>query len=410
MPGNEEVLESLKIEINVGIRGQNKLDGFIDRLTRLSEALDRVNDRLREYASNTQNIGSIRAPRISTPQANVGGGDITTPSVAEEIPSTIQESNTQLSTFISRAREAAKAFMNIGKSTMTTDKLIKRFTENAKSSFSKIGNVIKRVFTTALSRTIRAMLRNIVSGIREGIQNLAKYSESFNKTMSDLSTHTAYLKNAMGTLAQPLLELVVPAITKIINLVVELINKINEARAILTGAATYTAAKKYTVDYAKNLEKASKSAKEIKNSLLGFDEINRLNDNSSASSGAGGTSASDMFEERAVDTSEEVVNRVRTTLRTIERIAGALLLAVGCVLLVFGNIPLGIACIIAGVALIAASLKYGEAEKRVETTLAKITAIVGAAALAVGAILAFTDNPRRYSISGKRCFGLVSNL
>jgi hypothetical protein len=97
-----------------------------------------------------------------------------------------------------------------------------------------------------------------------------------------------------------------------------------------------------------------------------------------------------MFETRPAD--GDIVDKVRTILRTIERIAGAMLLAIGCVLLVTGHIGIGVACIIAGVTLVAASLKYGEAEDKVKQAITTIEAIVGTAFLAIGAILTFTGH------------------
>ena len=68
MAGNAEVIESLKIEIDVGIRGQTKLDKFVERLNLLSAALTEVNQRLAEYARLAGSVGNFRLPRITTPR------------------------------------------------------------------------------------------------------------------------------------------------------------------------------------------------------------------------------------------------------------------------------------------------------------------------------------------------------
>lgn len=106
------------------------------------------------------------------------------------------------------------------------------------------------------------------------------------------------------------------------NYIVTAINAINQFFSALTGKSTYTKAVKVATDYAASLADTGSSAsdasdgvkdaidavKEYKNTLLGFDEINKLDDQddssssgsgSSGSSGAGGDIASgvgDMFE------------------------------------------------------------------------------------------------------------------
>lgn len=429
MAGNENVIESLALEINVNVNGQDRLTAIQSTLISFAETLETVNARLSEFARLGNTMPTINVPQIQTVQQTVepfempdipfiqlpddNGLETIAPTAqraenaVDSLNETIASTRTEMSATQSSTEGLASSFRALGVSILSVTKKAYGFDKGAKdnrTSLQKLGNAAKQAthgFSKLISqftriarlRAMRAIIRGIVQGVTEGVQNLARFDSAFNSTMSSLVMSTAYLKNAFGTLAQPLLELLVPAIVTVIDYIVAAINKVNEWIAILHGQDTFTAARKYAIDYAKSLDKASKSAKEIKRTLLGFDEINRLNDNNSGASGAGGgVDASKMFETRKVDNSDDAVKRVQTILRSIERVAGSLLLGIGCILLVTGHLGIGIACIIAGIKLIAASLKYGEAEDKVKKVLVTIETIVGAASLAIGAVLAFTGH------------------
>lgn len=281
---------------------------------------------------------------------------------------------------VARAAEIAKKQI----STMVTSsvkKSVDSFTKSIKGMVSSFARILKY-------RIIRNVIKNIAEGFQIGVQNLARYSSAFNETMTKLTTSSLYFKNAIGTMVAPVLNYFIPILEQAINKIVEFINKINMMVAVAQGAATFYQAKKYTVDYAKSLDGASKSADKLKRSLMGFDEINKLSDNSS--SGANGEDYSQMFTTEQTPTDGDVVKKVQTTLATIEKICGAMLLAIGAVLVCTGHIALGVACIIAGVKLIAASMNWNTMQNNIGKTLSKVETILGAALLAIGAIVAFT--------------------
>jgi hypothetical protein len=120
--------------------------------------------------------------------------------------------------------------------------------------------------------------------------------------MDRLSTSALYLKNSLGALVAPIINALAPAIDIIVDKFVDFLNVITETIATLSGAATWTKALKYPKQYADAMDGAAGSAKALRATLLGFDEINRLDD---ATKGARGAAAdmldySKMFEE--VDT------------------------------------------------------------------------------------------------------------
>lgn len=180
------------------------------------------------------------------------------------------------------------------------------------TKFTQFFAAIKRI---AVYRAIRTALKEIVQGLKEGMSNLYQYSKAidgqFAKSMDMLATSALYAKNSLGAMVAPIVNALAPAVDYLTDRFVDLLNKINETIAALTGASTWTKAIKYPVEYAEATDSATKSAKALKATLLGFDEINRLDDNSSGSggSGAAGMDYSKMFEE--METSTNVSNWIQ---------------------------------------------------------------------------------------------------
>lgn len=154
--------------------------------------------------------------------------------------------------------------------------------------FSKFFASIKRI---AFYRVIRSAIREITQGLSEGIENLYYWSQavgtSFAPSMDRLATATLYLKNGFASMWSPLIERAIPVLDALIDKWVDFFNIVQEGFARLTGQATWNKALKYPVTYKDALNDASKAAKEFKNQLLGFDELNVLNTPSNSGRGSG---------------------------------------------------------------------------------------------------------------------------
>lgn len=175
--------------------------------------------------------------------------------------------------------------------------------KNATNSLSVFFASIKRI---AFYRLIRTVIKEITKGLSEGLKNLYHWSETINgtfyKSMNQMATASNYLKNSFAAMVSPLIESLAPAIDLIVDKFVDMFNIVNQVFALLTGKTTYTAAKKVATEWDEESKKANKSAKELKATLLGFDEINRLNGdtNGSGSSGKKAKDYSNMFETRNI--------------------------------------------------------------------------------------------------------------
>lgn len=166
---------------------------------------------------------------------------------------------------------------------------------------SRLKGLLARIGRVAMTRAIRGAIKAVTQAIKEGTTALYEWAgvagNSFKGTMDSIATSTNYLRNSFAAMISPLLDAVAPALDYIIDKCVDVINVFNQLIAILTGAGTWRKAEKVATGYGKaasgaagSTGDANKAAKELKRTLLGFDEINRLDDadKSSGSGGGGG--------------------------------------------------------------------------------------------------------------------------
>jgi len=192
--------------------------------------------------------------------------------------------------------------------------------EGAIKAFKGLYSSIVRI---AKYRMIRTMLKMITQGISEGIKSLYNWSRTANTTfynsMNTIATATKYLGNSFAAMVSPLINALAPAIDFVIDKVVAVLNAFNQLFAALSGASTYTVAKKVATTWgdatggiSSGADGASDSIKELKRTILGFDEINKLDKFSTSasgggsggggSSGSGGSSSGEIvFEEKPLE-------------------------------------------------------------------------------------------------------------
>ena len=169
-----------------------------------------------------------------------------------------------------------------------------------KNAAGGLGGAFKTLGITAKFMLASFIISNSVRGAADGFKNLAKYSSSTNAELSSLMNSLNLLKNSLASAFSPVLSAIAPALDTLINYCVNAINAIGQLFAALTGQGTYYKAVKGNQDFAaglsKSADKANNSAKTLKNTLMGFDEINKLDDDSgsggSGGSGGGGSAGS----------------------------------------------------------------------------------------------------------------------
>ena len=218
--------------------------------------------------------------------------------------------------FASRLKDAVGSRIKSGLQGIINS--IKNVGKQSIFSTGAIGNLVNMIKRMALRMAIRAALNSVINGIKEGVNNLYNYSSvmggTFANSIDRLSASFQYLKNSLGAMVSPIINALAPAVDFLIDKFVSLINIINMFFARLTGASTFTAAKKQATSYGGAISDAGgaaqKAAKEIRDATLGIDELNIISqpepDTGSGGGGGGGGGASgagDLFEELPIDSS-----------------------------------------------------------------------------------------------------------
>ena len=152
-----------------------------------------------------------------------------------------------------------------------------------------------------------AMAQAAMGGLRaikEGMQNVARYSKETNGTISALISGLSQLKNGAAAAAAPLLNALGPALNYIIGKLNSAVTAIGSFFAALTGKKTVLKAVAVQQDYAASLNETTAAAEEAKSVLASFDDIEVL-DTTPATPTAPvdppGGNVGDMFEEVAID-------------------------------------------------------------------------------------------------------------
>lgn len=201
---------------------------------------------------------------------------------------------------------------------------LKKMNPVAQIANGKLDQLFSSLKRIAMYRAIRFFFAQLTAAMKEGIQNLYMYSSlmggTFKGSMDSLATSFQYLKNSMGAMVAPLINMIAPAVDALIDKFAALLNIVNQFFARLSGATTFTKAKKAAASYGDSISGAGKSAKkaakDIKDATVGIDELNIISKNDSNSgSGSGGKNYGDMFETVPIDSSiSEFTDKLKAAL------------------------------------------------------------------------------------------------
>ena len=389
----------------------NNVTGANDGLSTTLQALQGIADidfsNLREAAQNVNAVaGAANGPRNTGTPANA-------PAAAVQMGAADEVEVGQVTEQVMEAGDAARTSVSDFKA--FSEALNKGVIGAAKAAIfplsaigSQIKGLVKSLGRIAVYRGVRSAIKGISTACKEGVNNLVQYSAALNSTdaaaanatMSEYASTLLQVKNSVGAAVMPALAALLPVINTIASAFITAANAVNQFFQALRGQSTFTKAKKNTVDYAKSLKKASSAAKELQKTLLGFDEINRLNDeNKGGGGGAAGADYSDMFEEAQISEKAKKFAEVLTRIQEFVTSAYGILTSalgmfvIGAILTFSGaNILLGLGLMAAGAYLFAKEIaaNWDEMTEKVKDTIEKIMIAVGAGVLVVGVILAFS--------------------
>lgn len=188
--------------------------------------------------------------------------------------------------------------------------------KNTKKSNGSVGTGIKNMlkYTLGIS-SLLVLIKKIKSAVKEGMQNLAQYSDETNTHLSALKSSITQLKNSLATAFNPILTVIEPILTQFINLLSQAATYVGMFFSALTGQNTFTKAVAVWEDYANSIGEAADNAKKALKYLSGLDEIRTYTSDSDSSGGAGGVSPADMFETVPIESKiKEFADKIKQTL------------------------------------------------------------------------------------------------
>lgn len=352
----------------------------------LSRVLDSINTKskrtmteLRKIREEVDKLQAASVPQVDTPNAPV----VDTPSSSSSAPladTTAAEGKIKSMVSSSGKLHNILSRLNMKKANSDADKLDTKM-KKLKSRSLSLGQLFKQVVMFGGAFRLFSMA---MTGLSEGLQNIARYSDETSGNMDKLSTMSLKLKNSIGASLYPVIVALTPALQTVTNVLVGALDIFNMFISALQGKDTYIKATTYLDSYA---DKTESTAAKIKRSLAGFDEINIIGDNSSKAASSSTPDYSAMFE------NETITPALKDKLTVLSGIVGGASLALGAVLAFSGVKPaLGIGLMAVGAATIvgAVALKWNELSDNTKTAISLISGIVGGASLVLGAILAFS--------------------
>lgn len=251
----------------------------------------------------------------------------------ESVGESAEQTKEQLQELDESVQTVGEDFENAGEQAEEADESIAGSGSSANKAagfFQKLGKSLKRIF---LYRMIRKVLSEIGQAAKEGLSNLYDYSAALGSidstraktNMDSLATSALFVKNSLGAMLGPVIQAITPIVYQLANAFSVAANAINQLFAALLGNASFTRAVRFPTEMKKGLAGASGAAKELKRTLLGFDEINRLDapDTGGGGGGASGLDASEMFEEAEVSSKYQKIAQIVKKLAPLVAAVGA---------------------------------------------------------------------------------------
>jgi len=277
--------------------------------------------------------------------------------------------------------EAGGLQQNMAKSGPAAAKMAKSV-DRAQKSASKFSSRMREVIRSALIFTV----------ITQALAKFREWMGKVIKTNDEARASIARLKGALLTLAQPMIEVIIPAFTSFVDMLARIISMAARITAALFGTTAEKAA-----DSAENLyeetealEKTGEAAEEAGKSLASFDEINQL-------SGSSNKSENQAQQDQSIEPDFSIVKTsIQDALSAIlELLTGAALLAIGAILVFTGaSIPVGLALMVAGaLAIVDAVTSNPEAIKALlQGGLGEALSIIGPLVAVIGVLLVITGH------------------
>lgn len=392
---------SVVVEVNVDDKqAQKELNSITQKIERISEKLKEQNTGKTEIVNQSAQLGAqldvakakleymksgqefFTSDSILGQEKNVSALQKEFDAAADKLNKAnekIRETERRLNAAKEKAADLQKQVAGAQKSAQAlapTTKALSPAAEKAEKSFNKLVGRIKGLAKRVFIFTI------ITAALRE----IKQYMWSAIQTNDDAMNAVARLKGELRTLAQPIVNISIPAFTALAKIITYTLTGASRLLSLLFGS-TYSASKKAAKslnDQQNAIEGVGSAAKKASKYLAPFDELNTISGND-----AGGGSESGG---NAVNFDSDIGSGVNAVMALMTGIA---LLAIGAILTFSGHVGVGIAMMVAGALTVYGvyASDGGEAAKTlVETGLSKILIAIGPMIAILGVVLMLTGN------------------
>lgn len=227
---------------------------------------------------------------------------------ADKLNTEIYDGNQELEKMANRAADVKGQIRQI----TPASKAMNSALESAQKNVDEFGRRFKRIVASAL-------VFNVVNKALSAMKNwMSKVILSNDEARASI----AKLKGALLTLAQPIVEVIIPAFIALVNVLTRIISVVAQIVSLLfgkTASGSKQAAKNLDKE-TKALEGVGSAADDAAGSLAGFDEINTIQ---TENSGGGGGASTDIAPDFDFDTSMSE-KQLENLLNLIELIGAAL--------------------------------------------------------------------------------------
>ena len=276
--------------------------------------------------------------------------------------------------------------LQLYKSATSGSKAATKSTNGFAGSLNKVAERFKGLTSRVFVFSVWTMA---MRGLRNTIANVLKSNKDFSSSLEKL-------KASLWTAFAPIINFVVPILTKLVQWITAAITAITKFIAKLTGVSYESLVKggKALSEQASGYDDVADSADKAKKAqdryLASFDKINKAQDTSQDTADKEVTQPSPFDSLGKSTLSKEVEEQ----LNKVMAIIGGALMAVGVIMCLAGAIPTGIQLILIGALALygAAAIAWDSTNKEVKKTLQTIMTTIGGALMAIGVILLCVGN------------------
>ena len=201
-----------------------------------------------------------------------------------KITDKVMEQTSALDAAKTRAGELTREITNASGASERMDLAAKNVSDSMNTFSKRVSGLFKRVLVFSL--------------ITRALQSLRTWLGKTIMQNEEARAAVARLKAAFLTLAQPILQVVIPVFVKLVDILTQVVTAIAKFFGMLSGKswASQKAAAQGLSDEEKALKGVGAAADDARKSMAGFDEINQITSNqaSGGGGGAGGAASTDI--------------------------------------------------------------------------------------------------------------------